>query len=144
MINRLQSLNWVSVQQLPAQEPLVQHNRGKRESLRCAFQGWKDAWISQPNLRFHVYTAAAVIAFSALLGLALIEWLWISFAIGMVIFSELMNTVIEQTVDLAVGLSPDPLARQVKDMAAGCVLFACLLAVVIGVFTLGPHLIISG
>ena len=84
----------------------------------------------------------AVIAAGIWLNLALIEWLWISFAIGMVIFAELMNTAIEQTVDLAVGLRPDPLARQVKDVAAGCVLFACLLAVVIGVFTFGPHLFV--
>lgn len=89
--------------------------------------------------------------------LPLLEWLWVSFAIGLVIFTELMNTAIEQTVDLVVGLRPacaaqlgtplgaagrpDPLARSVKDVAAGCVLFASLIAALIGCFILGPHLL---
>jgi diacylglycerol kinase (ATP) len=50
-----------------------------------------------------------------------------------------MNTAIEQTIDLAVGLAPDPLARQVKDIAAGCVLVAAVMAAVIGVLTFLSH-----
>jgi diacylglycerol kinase len=83
----------------------------------------------------------AVVALSAWLQLVVIEWLWISFAVGLVLFAELMNTAIEQTVDLVVGPRPDPFARQVKDIAAGFVLVAAVIAVVIGVLTLGPHLI---
>ena len=73
--------------------------------------------------------------------LTLTEWLWISFAIGLVIFAELMNTAIEDTVDLVVGLRPDPLARRVKDVSAGCVLVAAILAVLIGLLTFLPHLV---
>jgi undecaprenol kinase len=70
----------------------------------------------------------------------LTEWLWVAFAIGLVVFAELMNTAIEQTVDLVVGLRPDPLARRIKDIAAGCVLVAAVLAITIGVFTFIPHI----
>ncbi len=115
--------------------------RSRWHAVRCALQGWRDAWTTQPNLRIHVVIGLAVIAFSAWLRLAPIEWLWISFAVGLVIFAELMNTAIEQTVDLVVGPRPDPLARQVKDIAAGFVLIAAVIAVVIGVLTLGPHLL---
>ncbi len=65
MVNRLQSLNLLSEQPRRLAEAPVQGNGSKREALRCALQGWKDAWSSQPNLRFHVYAAAAVIAVSA-------------------------------------------------------------------------------
>jgi diacylglycerol kinase len=53
-----------------------------------------------------------------------------------------MNTAIEQTVDLVVGSRQDPLARQVKDVAAGFVLVAAMIAAVIGTLTLVPHLIV--
>ena len=121
--------------------PKMFHRQTKRKALRCAVQGLLDAWQSQPNLRLHGYAGAAVIAAGIFFRLSLFEWLWISFAIGLVIFAELMNTAIEQTVDLVVGLRPDPLARQVKDIAAGCVLVAASLALVIGGLTFLPHLL---
>jgi diacylglycerol kinase len=51
----------------------------------------------------------------------------------------MFNTVIELCVDLA---SPEynPLAKIAKDVAAGAVLLSAMLAVVIGLFVLGPHL----
>lgn len=115
--------------------------RTRWHSVRCALQGLRDAWRTQPNLRLHLVAGLGVIALGVWLRLSTLEWLWISFAIGLVIFAELMNTAIEQTIDLVVGLSPDPLARQVKDIAAGCVLIAAAIAVVIGALTFGPHLL---
>ena len=115
--------------------------RTRVHSLRDAFHGLQDAWRTQPNLRLQICAAVGVVMLGILVRLAAIEWLWVSFAIGLVLFAELMNTAIEQTIDLAVGLSPDPLARQVKDIAAGCVLVAAGLAVVIGTFTFLPHLL---
>lgn len=113
-----------------------------QRSLACALQGLRDAWKTQPNLRFQVAFGAGVFIVGWICGLILIEWLWVSFAVGLVIFAELMNTAIEQTVDLAVGRSPDPLARQVKDVSAGCVLVAAIIAVVIGAFTFGPYFVL--
>ena len=113
------------------------------QSVCYALQGLLGAWRTQPNLRLQVGAALGVVALSAWLHLSLLEWLWVSFAIGLVIFAELMNTAIEQTVDLVVGPRLDPLARQVKDLAASCVLVACLIAVVIGALTFGPHLLAS-
>jgi len=118
-----------------------QGTQTRRESLRCALQGLRDAWRTQPNLRIHLYVGMVVVGLGVWVHLALIEWLWVSFAIGLVIFSELMNTAIEQTVELVVGLRPDPLARSIKDIAAGCVLVASLMAILIGCLTFGPHLL---
>ena len=119
----------------PWQSPTVSN------AVRCALRGLGDAWRTQRNLRIHAYAAAAVIAAAAWLRLTVMEWLWLSFAIGLVIFAELINTAIEQTVDLTIGLQPDPRARQVKDLAAGCVLVAAAIAVAIGAAILGPHVL---
>ena len=115
--------------------------RSRWHSVQCALHGWRDAWATQPNLRIHVSVGVVVLLVSACLRLSLTEWLWIGFAIGLVIFAELMNTAIEQTVDLVVGTQYDPFARQVKDIAAGFVLTAAIIALIIGTLTLGPHLL---
>ena len=114
-------------------------SRSRWQAIRHALQGLCDAWRTQPNLRLHVAAGLCVIACGVWIRLSLVEWLWVSFAIGLVIFAELMNTAIEQTVDLVVGTQRDTLARRVKDIAAGCVLVAAIIAVVIGALTLGPH-----
>ncbi len=117
--------------------------RSRRQSLHFALQGLWDAWQTQPNFRLHVYIGTCVVVLGSWLRLSLGDWLWMSFAIGLMIFAELMNTAIEQTVDLVVGLRPDPLARRVKDLSAGCVLVAAILAAVIGMLTLLPYLVTS-
>ena len=116
-------------------------NRTRAQALRCALRGLKESWMSQPNFRLHIYFGACVVTLGLCLRLAVMEWLWISFAIGLVLFAELVNTTIEQTVDLVVGLGPDPLARRIKDVSASCVLVAACLAVVIGCLTFIPHLL---
>ena len=110
-------------------------------SLRCAWEGLREAWRTERHLRFHSFAAFVVIVVGTWCHLALVEWLWVVFAIGLVFFAELMNTAIEQTVDLVVGHRPDPLARQVKDVAAGCVLVAAMISVAVGVLTFGPYFI---
>jgi len=134
MINRI-----ASFQQPAFIAPHSYRCRTRRASLHCALQGLRDAWRTQPNLRVQLYAAAVVIGVGVWVRLALVEWLWVSFAIGLVVFAELMNTAIERTVNLVVGLRPDPLARAVKDAAAGCVLVAAVMATVIGVLTFLSH-----
>ena len=143
MINRLTQLDRQSLPGVVTspESHQVRARTTRWHSVRCALQGLREAWRSQPNLRLHILAGSGVIVLGARLGLSLTEWLWLSFAIGLVIFAELMNTAIEQTVDLVVGLSPDPVARRVKDISAGCVLVASLIAVVIGCLTFGPHVL---
>ena len=115
--------------------------RTRGESLRCAMEGLREAWRMQANFRLQVYLGTVVVTFGVWWRLSLLEWLWVSFAIGLVLFSELMNTAIEQTVDLAVELRLDPRARRIKDLSAGCVLVAASIAVVIGLLTFLPHVL---
>lgn len=130
----------------PAAAPRRKLHRGRRSMVRAlgnALRGLSDAWQTEPNLRLHVYFGTWIVGFGAWTRLSLSEWLWVTFAIGLVIFAELMNTAIEQTVDLVVGLRPDPMARQVKDVAAGCVLVASIVAAIVGCLTFLPHVLKS-
>ena len=115
------------------------HLRKKHQAVRCALRGLQECWHTQSNLRLHAYLSGCVIALGWWCRLTMGEWLGLIFAISLVILTEMINTAIEQTVDLVVGLTHDPMARQAKDIAAGCVLAAAAFAVLIGALTFGRH-----
>src|SRR5258708_12108101 len=104
-----------------------------------AFHGLWYALRTQRNARVHLGIAVVVTIAGILLRLWAIEFASMYLAITGVFIAEMFNTVCELCVDLA---QPEyhPLARIAKDVAAGAVLLSAMLAVVIGIFVLGPHL----
>ena len=104
-----------------------------------AFHGLWHALRTQRNARVHLVAALLVSLAGVLLHLSAIEFAMLYVAIAGVFIAEMFNTVFEICVDLS---SPEyhPLARTAKDVAAGAVLLSAMLAVVIGLFVLGPHL----
>ncbi len=100
-------------------------------SFSYAFSGLVYAFKTQLNFKIHCVFAVLVIALGVYSKLALAEWLWIVFAIGLVMITELLNTAIEVLVDL---ISPQkhPKAGAIKDIAAAAVLVSALTAVIIG------------
>jgi diacylglycerol kinase (ATP) len=69
-----------------------------------------------------------------------LEWCAVLAAIGLVLTAEGINTAIEAVVDLA---SPEQhlLAGRAKDVAAGAVLIAAVVAAVIGLLVFGPRVL---
>ena len=68
------------------------------------------------------------------------EWIAVVCAIGIVIVSEILNTAIEKLTDM---VSPEihPKAKVVKDLAAGAVLMASIVAAVIGLIVFLPKIL---
>lgn len=91
-----------------------------------------NAWI-------HVTIAAIVLGFAWYLSVSSVEWILLVFAIGLVLIAEMFNTAIEIDIDLT---SPEyhPYARDTKDVAAGAVLIASIVAVVIGLIVFVPFI----
>ncbi|WP_307201860.1 diacylglycerol kinase family protein [Paenibacillus harenae] len=108
-------------------------------SLSVANTGIWFAIRTQLHMRIHLIAAALACGISVLVGLPRQDWAILLLAIALVICAEMINTAIEQAVDLA---SPDihPIAKTAKDVAAGAVLLAAIAAVVIGLILLGPPL----
>lgn len=104
-----------------------------------AFHGLWYALRTQRNARVHLVVAILVTIAGILLHLSALEFAIIAIAIAGVFIAEMFNTVIEICVDLA---QPEyhPLAKIAKDVAAGAVLLSAMLAVVVGLLVLGPHL----
>lgn len=109
-------------------------------SFRYAFKGLKLFFATQHNSWIHLVAALFVIAAGFFFCITKMEWLFVVVAIALVLITEMLNTAIEFLVDF---VSPDynALAGKVKDLAAGAVLFAALMAVVIGVLVFGPYLL---
>ncbi|HEY7419030.1 MAG TPA: diacylglycerol kinase family protein, partial [Ktedonobacteraceae bacterium] len=88
----------------------------------------------------HMGAMVLVIIVGVILHLSSVEFALIFIAITGVFVSEMLNTVAELCIDLS---TPEyhPLAKTAKDVAAGAVLLNAILAVIIGLFVFGPHLL---
>jgi diacylglycerol kinase len=110
-------------------------------SFVYAARGISSAVGEQQNLKIHIGIAFAVIAAGIYFDITAIEWCVLLLAIALVIGLELVNSALESIVDL-VTREQHPLAGKAKDMAAGAVLFASIIAVVVGIIVFGKYLAI--
>ncbi len=114
-------------------------SRNILEAFRCAFSGLWYTLRTQRNMRFHLAIASGVVIAGLWLRLSTDQWALIALTSGLVLVSEMANTVIEKLVDL---VCPEyhPLAKIVKDVMAGAVVLAAIIAVIVGLLILGPPL----
>ena len=117
-----------------------QKSRGRLvASFGYAFQGIVALLRSQANARIHFAATVAVVVAGFYFGITRLEWCALVAAIGIVWTAEGLNTAIECIVDL-VSPGQHPLAGRAKDIAAGAVLIAALIAAIIGALVFIPHL----
>jgi diacylglycerol kinase (ATP) len=114
---------------------MTTNNRSILWSFNFAIAGVVYALRTQRNMRIHVVAAVFTLIGSLVLHVDALRVAAIVFAISLVFVTELVNTAIEATVDLATE-SYDPLAKTAKDVAAGAVLIAATNAVVIAFLVL--------
>lgn len=108
------------------------------DSANNAIEGILHAAKTQRHLRYHFYSAVAVLVLSYILGVERTDFLIISIAVILVLLSEMINTAIEYVVDM---ISPEhsEKARVAKDVAAGAVLITAFGAAVLGYIILFPY-----
>jgi len=82
-----------------------------------------------------------VLAASVYFQLSPDEWRWIILAIALVWLAEALNTAIERLAD-AITIEPNENIGYAKDVAAGAVLAAAIISVVIGLTIFLPRLIV--
>jgi len=109
-------------------------------SFKYAFNGFIYAFKTQQNFKIHSVATVLVIILGGYVKLVLTEWLWVVFAIGLVLITELLNTAIEVLVDL-VSPQQHPKAGAIKDLSAAAVLISAIVAIVIGLCIFVPKFI---
>lgn len=101
-----------------------------------ALKGIGVAIKEQLNLKIHLLALVVVIVAGIFFDLVAIEWAVIFLTFGLVIATEMVNTAIEYLVDM---VQPEfhPQAGKVKDVAAGAVLVAAIIAVAVAITIFG-------
>jgi diacylglycerol kinase (ATP) len=107
------------------------------ESFNFAFEGIIHVLRTQRNMRVHFLVAIVVLVAAVWVGVSKLELIALLLAIAFVFITEMINSALEQAIDVAT-TSFDPLAKLAKDVAAGAVLIATVNAVAIG------YLVFSG
>lgn len=110
-----------------------------RDSFRDAITGVRSALREERNMRIHFTSLVLLCAVGLLAKLNALEWAVLLLAAGAVVGLELLNSAIERAVDLAEPHDSE-LAAQAKKLAAGGVLVASVVAVLVGALVLGPRL----
>ena len=113
------------------------------QSFGYAFRGIRTVIGSEANMQIHLVITILVIGCGIAFSISLTEWMFCLLCIGLVAGAEMINTAIENVVDLT---SPEqhPLAGKAKDIAAGAVLVCAIISGVIGLLIFLPkgwHLI---
>lgn len=114
------------------------HHHSLLESFGFAINGLKLAAKYNRNIRIHFIFAILVILLSFLIGLSTVEISIIIMMVLLVISAEMINTAIEEVVDL-VTKDYRVEAKVAKDVSAGMVFIVAIGSVVIGLLIFIPH-----
>ncbi len=105
------------------------------------FKGYGSAFKTEKNMKIHILIMLLVIIAGIIFKITINEWITCIILFAIVISSELINTAIEATVDIA---SPqiNEKAKLAKDVAAGAVLVNAIASVIIGMIIFVPKIIV--
>lgn len=109
------------------------------KSVGYACEGVVTLFKTQPNASIQLFAAVAIIVVGFIFEINRWEWCWIVASIASVVVTEMLNTALEFLTDL-VSPSVHPLAKKVKDVAAGAVLIAAIASVIIAAIIFLPKI----
>ena len=109
------------------------------KSFAYAWKGISYSILTQHNFLIHIGFTITAILLGFLLRISDFEWIAIIIIIGIVMSLEILNTAIEELVNL---VSPErnKTAGIVKDLAAGAVLISAIAAFIVGVIIFLPKI----
>lgn len=108
-------------------------------SIYIAIKGFITAVKMERSMRYHLVLGALACLLGFLLKIDRIEWMFVVISIFMVITAEVVNTAIEESIDLFVKEYSKKVAIA-KDVSAGAVCVAALSALIIGAIIFLPKL----
>ena len=113
--------------------------KGRMQSFKYALHGVR-LMLHQPNFRIHIVIFTCVICLAYFLQVSLTDWALLIIVSGLVFVAEGINTAIETLTDL-VTLEKNKRAGIAKDIAAGAVLLAAVIAVTAGLIIFSKYLL---
>lgn len=105
-----------------------------------AFNGLRHFFLHERNGRIQGCAAIVVVGFAVWLHVSAGEWLVILLCIAAVLCLEMLNSAVEKLCDI-VHEEYHPVIKIVKDVAAGAVLFASIISIIIALIIFLPKII---
>lgn len=115
--------------------------QGFSNTFRNARKGLKIVLKSEVNMRVHFFVAFMVLVLGLSMGLSHVRICILLLAIALVVLAEIMNSAIEFGLDAVFKNKYNRLVGMAKDISAGGVMFATVIAIVIGILIFIPALI---
>jgi len=117
------------------------HIKRRIKSFKYAFKGLYFVITTQTNMQIHLFTMLIVVSAGFFFNISLTEWLFLILAIALVLIAEIVNTSIEEIVNL---ISPDfnKKAGLIKDLGAAFVLLAAIFSIIVGTIIFFPKIFI--
>lgn len=124
-------------------EPVkVDKNHNFFESMGYALSGIRFAFMNERNIRYQLFALVLVMAGAWFFDLSIEKWLILILTCAIVICMEITNTIAEWIIDLVTDKQYHPIAKNVKDVAAGGVLISSTVAVIIGLLIFVPEILL--
>jgi len=115
------------------------NRRNFLQSLNNAVEGFIHVMKHERNMRVHFLFAFFILLLAVFLGVNRLDWMILCSAVCFVLAAEMINTAIEETLDLIHGEFHQRV-RIIKDISAGMVLVSALNSLFIGVFVFSKYL----
>jgi diacylglycerol kinase len=111
------------------------------KSTGHALNGLRFTFQTERNFRIHVIFMILAVLVGIYVGLSVLAWGLLVFAIGIVFVAELFNTALERLGDEIANGKRTSLIRHSKDISAAAVLISALFALLVGILILVVPLI---
>ena len=112
-----------------------------KATFRNARKGMRLVLKSEINIRVHICIALVVLFMAYLLNFSLEKYCILILTIAFVIVSEMLNSAIEFALDAVFHNRYSKLVGMAKDISAGAVMIASVVAVIIGILLFGTAII---
>ena len=114
------------------------HPRRHAKSFKFAFEGLLHTLLNEPNFRVQLVIVVAVVYFGFKYSISVIEWGLVTISMGLMLSAEMINTVVENFLDVLMN-EKDDAVKLIKDVSAGFVLITAIIALIIMFLIFGKY-----
>ena len=115
--------------------------QGFSNTFRNARKGMRIVLRSEVNIRVHCCVALAILAMAYLLNFSVTKICILLLTICFFIVAEMLNSAVEFSLDAVFHNKYSKLVGMAKDIAAGAVMFASVIAIVVGILLFGSAIL---
>lgn len=109
-------------------------------SVKNAAKGVHLIFSTEQSFQIQLVAGGVVLGLGFVLGITPFEFIAVVLMIGAVLVLEMLNSVLERVID-TIKPRMHPAVRDIKDVMAGSVLIASVIAVVVGVLIFWPYVL---